>query len=187
MDIWISCAASWRTQCGHYCVRSRLLKQTKQTSPFLLTFPCNNFCCSIWKYSEVLWAKMKELPLRIFIKFAARIQIFYRRLTAKVTVVLCFQCCWKFISNISNTVQAVTKYLFLMCLISHFLIVSVRSASDLFCIGSATEDYWNELLCCEWTFLERLNFQQSSPLLRRVQEPVPVTAASVVSAGLCEL
>lgn len=50
--------------------------KSKQTFPFLLTFPCNNFRCSILKYSGVLWAKMKALPLRIVIKFATRIQIF---------------------------------------------------------------------------------------------------------------
>lgn len=46
-------------------------------------------------------------------------------------VVLHFRCCWKFASNIGNAMQAVTKYVLLMGLIFHFVIVSVGSVSDL--------------------------------------------------------
>lgn len=54
-----------------------------------------------------------------------RKKYFHRRSAAKVPVVLHFQCCWKFVSKISNTLQTVTKDILLMLLIFYFYIVNV--------------------------------------------------------------
>lgn len=111
---------------------------------------------------KIQWGSMSQnerVTLKNFYSICYKnTNIFIEDWLQKLLWVLCFQCCWKFVSNISNTVTGCDKIPTPDVSNSPFFIGSVRSVSDLFiCIGPAIEDYWNESLCCEWTSLRKPN------------------------------